>query len=300
MACARASCSRPRAAPGDSATIRCSCSPELGRTFAELGVGTKGDLSHRARAMRADHAAPALVSAAGQRPVAGNGGRSCRSSEASNRSSGTTSGASAMGNATMQTKRSSWQLFILLVVAACGPRRGPAPPRDITPSPHRDRGRSHRRPLARTRQRHAIRRSPIALVFDRQPDGGVHARLGSRGGMYLDFRFHRERDAWLLDEEGPTPGAGTRRHVLIPEGPGSHWVDRDDAAQLAIDGGRRELAGISHATARREDHAVFRLRRVTGDEAAARRPPRMRTPRYPCDDGRVGRTLALRFARPLA
>jgi len=27
--------------------------PELGRTFAELGVGTKSDLSHRARAMRA-------------------------------------------------------------------------------------------------------------------------------------------------------------------------------------------------------------------------------------------------------
>lgn len=27
--------------------------PELGQTFAELGVGTKGDLSHRARAMRA-------------------------------------------------------------------------------------------------------------------------------------------------------------------------------------------------------------------------------------------------------
>ena len=26
--------------------------PELGQTFAELGVGTKGDLSHRARAMR--------------------------------------------------------------------------------------------------------------------------------------------------------------------------------------------------------------------------------------------------------
>jgi XTP/dITP diphosphohydrolase len=27
--------------------------PELGKTFAELGIGTKGDLSHRARAMRA-------------------------------------------------------------------------------------------------------------------------------------------------------------------------------------------------------------------------------------------------------
>ncbi|MGE0395099.1 MAG: RdgB/HAM1 family non-canonical purine NTP pyrophosphatase [Kofleriaceae bacterium] len=27
--------------------------PELGKTFAELGVGTKGDLSHRARAMQA-------------------------------------------------------------------------------------------------------------------------------------------------------------------------------------------------------------------------------------------------------
>ena len=27
--------------------------PELGQTFAELGVGTKGDLSHRARAMKA-------------------------------------------------------------------------------------------------------------------------------------------------------------------------------------------------------------------------------------------------------
>jgi XTP/dITP diphosphohydrolase len=27
--------------------------PELGKTFAELGVGTKGELSHRARAMHA-------------------------------------------------------------------------------------------------------------------------------------------------------------------------------------------------------------------------------------------------------
>ncbi|HEX7837807.1 MAG TPA: non-canonical purine NTP pyrophosphatase, partial [Kofleriaceae bacterium] len=27
--------------------------PELGQTFAELGIGTKGELSHRARAMQA-------------------------------------------------------------------------------------------------------------------------------------------------------------------------------------------------------------------------------------------------------
>jgi inosine/xanthosine triphosphate pyrophosphatase family protein len=27
--------------------------PALGRTFAELGLGTKSDMSHRARAMRA-------------------------------------------------------------------------------------------------------------------------------------------------------------------------------------------------------------------------------------------------------
>lgn len=33
--------------------------PQLGKTFAELGVGTKGDLSHRARAMQAIQ--PALV-----------------------------------------------------------------------------------------------------------------------------------------------------------------------------------------------------------------------------------------------
>ena len=42
---------RRRAAPAASATTRCSSVPSSAQTFAELGVGTKGDLSHRARAM---------------------------------------------------------------------------------------------------------------------------------------------------------------------------------------------------------------------------------------------------------
>ena len=49
---------------------------------------------------------------------------------------------------------------------------------------------------------------PFAITFDREPTGDVHGRLAGRPGMYLDFRFHRDRSRWVLIEEGAIPELG--------------------------------------------------------------------------------------------
>jgi hypothetical protein len=110
---------------------------------------------------------------------------------------------------------------------------------------------------------------PLALAFDRGADGAVHSRLVGHGGMYVDFRFHRDGDTWLLTEEGYLPDLGTQTHTLVPVagGPGARWVDRDDAGALQVD------VVVDRQTVRMdtrlhgEDHARFVMRRVEGEEA---------------------------------
>ncbi len=116
---------------------------------------------------------------------------------------------------------------------------------------------------------------PMALAFDRTADGAVHTRLDGADGMYLDFRFHRDGESWLLTEEGYLPGLGAQKHVLIPVpgGAGARWVDRENAGVLAvdIDVDRRTLRFATRL--RGKDHARFELGRMEGkaaDEVRAR------------------------------
>src|SRR5262249_37019867 len=39
---------------------------------------------------------------------------------------------------------------------------------------------------------------PFAIAFDREAGGDVHGRLDGGPGMYLDFRFRRQLDRWML------------------------------------------------------------------------------------------------------
>lgn len=110
---------------------------------------------------------------------------------------------------------------------------------------------------------------PMALAFDRTADGSVHTRLDGADGMYLDFRFHRDGQTWLLTEEGFLPGLGVQKHVLVPVqgGPGARWVDREDAAALAVDIDVDGRTLLFSTRLRGKDHARFELGRMEGEAA---------------------------------
>lgn len=161
--------------------------------------------------------------------------------------------------------------FLLAPLAACG---APEPAPSSAPSQPKPRASAHAAAVADLVGVWAGQASqtplgpfPMALVFDRTADGAVHARLEADDGMYLDFKFHREGDTWLLTEEGFLPGVGKQLHVLVPAGDGAQWVDREDAAALAVD------IQVDHEVLRMatrlrgQDHALFELRRLEGEAA---------------------------------
>ena len=100
---------------------------------------------------------------------------------------------------------------------------------------------------------------PIALDFKR--DGAdIHARMGD-ADTYLDFRFHRDGDRWLLTEEGKFPGLGVQRHTLEPAGNDARWVTRDPKL-LVVTLELREPELVFTTILRGEPHATFRLTRA--------------------------------------
>jgi hypothetical protein len=110
---------------------------------------------------------------------------------------------------------------------------------------------------------------PFAITFDREPTGDVHGRLAGRPGMYLDFRFHRDRSRWVLIEEGAIPELGKQSGTLAPV-PGAtapaRWTD-GDPAHLAV-----ALAVTADAlewttTIDGKPHAVFKMARARGEAA---------------------------------
>jgi len=110
---------------------------------------------------------------------------------------------------------------------------------------------------------------PFAITFDREPTGDVHGRLDGRPGMYLDFRFHRDRSRWVLIEEGAIPELGKQSGTLAPV-PGAtapaRWTD-GDPAHLAV-----ALAVTADAlewttTIDGKPHAVFKMARARGEAA---------------------------------
>jgi len=165
-------------------------------------------------------------------------------------------------------------LSIVIALFACDApapsSHSPAPPTEhstaIASLPGVWAGRATRSPLGAF---------PVALASERAGDGSVHARMEFKGGAYLDLRFHRQGDAWLLTEEGYLPSLGTQSHTLVPVpgGPGARWVDRRDPATLAVDLDADQRTMILAARLRGKEHARLELERVEGkaaDEARAR------------------------------
>ncbi len=163
-------------------------------------------------------------------------------------------------------------VLLLLVTAACGAHR--EPPRATPPAPPQTREVVDDHATAVDKLvgvwlgdgSTPFGEIPIALEFSRQDDGAVQARLAGPG-MYIDFRFHRDGGRWLLTEEGKLPGAGVQTHVLIPSGPGARWVDREDAKVLEVVVAVEDDAVVFATRLHGEDHATFRLKRVSGPRA---------------------------------
>ena len=105
---------------------------------------------------------------------------------------------------------------------------------------------------------------PIALDFKRV-GGDVHARMGD-AETYLDFRFHRDGETWLLTEEGQFPGLGVLRHTLAPRGDAT-WADKDLVVAFELTASTLVMT----TTLRGEPHATFRLSRAAGAKVTSRR-----------------------------
>jgi hypothetical protein len=101
---------------------------------------------------------------------------------------------------------------------------------------------------------------PFAIAFDREPGGDVHGRLDGGGGMYLDFRFHREAGAWRLIQSGQIPGVGARTSTLLPVGD-TQWVVHAPK-NLAVDLDVDATTLVMTTTLDGKKHAVFQLARA--------------------------------------
>lgn len=57
---------------------------------------------------------------------------------------------------------------------------------------------------------------PFALLFESQPDGGLHARTTQDPETFIDLRFTKQADgSWQLVESAGLPGLGVQSHPLV-------------------------------------------------------------------------------------
>ncbi|MFN0252294.1 MAG: hypothetical protein ACKV2T_35795 [Kofleriaceae bacterium] len=106
----------------------------------------------------------------------------------------------------------------------------------------------------------------FAMVFDREPGGDIHARIQQSPTMYLDFRFQRRGDTWVLVEEGSLTGE-PQTHTLLPiAGSVARWSVGEPAflvVELAVDDESLDWRTWLSGT----EHARFQMKRVRGDDA---------------------------------
>lgn len=104
---------------------------------------------------------------------------------------------------------------------------------------------------------------PMALAFQPDPDGSIHARLDDGKGMYIDFRFTRRDGAWYLHEEGAIPGAGKQSHTLAPVANAARWANDEVDIAFAV----TPSTLVMTTSLGGKPHATFRLERKSGPEA---------------------------------
>lgn len=115
-------------------------------------------------------------------------------------------------------------------------------------------------------------RLPFAFVFDREPDGSLHARTALDRATWVDLRFAREADGrWVLLESAGLDGLGVQAHRLVPAGTRGglrRWVHEERPEFLAVDLGIFGRRLHMEVTLRGEPHVQFDLERVTEADAA--------------------------------
>jgi hypothetical protein len=106
----------------------------------------------------------------------------------------------------------------------------------------------------------------FAITFDREPGGDVHGRLQQNPKTYLDFRFQRRGDAWVLVEEGSLTGE-VQTHTLLPvAGAAARWsVGTPEylTVELAVD--QESLVWTTVLSG--SQHAKFDMKRARGEVA---------------------------------
>jgi hypothetical protein len=110
----------------------------------------------------------------------------------------------------------------------------------------------------------------FVLLFDRQPDGSLHARSSLNSETYIDLRFSRDDSGrWILREEAGMEGSGGQAHSLVPTGRHGdmyRWIYEQNPGYLSIDVGLEGSTMAMDVTLRGREHVSFRLDRMP-DEA---------------------------------
>ena len=117
-------------------------------------------------------------------------------------------------------------------------------------------------------------RMPFALLFDWQEDGSLRAYMPLNRETFVDLRFHRDGDHWLLEESGGLAGMGHQAHTLVPAAaPGEvrRWVHPEDAELVTVDFGLTGASLLLKVLVRGEEHAVFQMQRLPEEQIPAMR-----------------------------
>lgn len=112
-------------------------------------------------------------------------------------------------------------------------------------------------------------RMGFVLLFDRQPDGSLHARSSLNSETYVDLRFLRDDvGRWILREEAGMEGSGVQAYSLVPAGLHEkmyRWVYEENPGFLSIDVGLEGDRMAMDVTLRGREHVSFRLDRMPAE-----------------------------------
>jgi len=114
----------------------------------------------------------------------------------------------------------------------------------------------------------------MALLFQRQEDGGLHARSVQDENTWIDLRIHRDPtgESWQLTEGASMPGLGVQEYTLDLVGEtdeGLVWEVRERPGFLRVVTHADAEGMRLLATLRGQTHVDFRLPRLSGERADA-------------------------------
>jgi hypothetical protein len=112
----------------------------------------------------------------------------------------------------------------------------------------------------------------FAMDFRRQADGSLRSHSALSKETWIDLHFRKDSDGWVLHESAGLAGLGEQAYPLHPvrsAGDTLEWAYLKEPGYLTARTAVSEHELYMQVLVRGSQHALFRLRRVTGEAAAA-------------------------------